>query len=156
MRKVILILSVLSTLFISSSPADARRRLICGEVMRHLTGGHLGPAFNRALHWLVLDRISAGPGAVVVQHRKGRDSAGGPGGHVSLIRSMKDRCTAIVSDDRGTYPRDICKNGAVYVNPHGNVAVDTVAGGKPPRHKKNASVAFSGHLNGIIIRTEYF
>ena len=97
--------------------ADARGRLICGFVMRQLTGGRYGPEYNLARHWAHLPRTAAHPGAVVVQSRKGKDTAGHPGGHVSIIREVRGDCRALVSDDKGTYVRDICRNLIGYVQP---------------------------------------
>ena len=97
---------------------------------RHVRGGHgfncgrtqaayfgLGPAFALALHWASLPHTNARPGAVVVQRRAGRALGGGPGGHVSRIVSVQSTCRAIVTDNSGTYSRDICKNLVAYVAP---------------------------------------
>ena len=98
-----------------AAPSAEARGLNCGRYLR----GHYGlPAqFNLARHWLVLPRSSAGPGAIVVQSRRGRALGGGAGGHVSRIVSLTGHCTAIVNDNRGTYQRDICRNLLAYVRP---------------------------------------
>lgn len=62
---------------------------------------------------------SAGPGAVVVQSRKGRALGGGLGGHVSQIIELTGTCRAIVNDNAGTYERDICRGLIAYVSPRG-------------------------------------
>ena len=87
----------------------------CGRTQAAHFG--LGTAFNLALHWAVLPHTSAHPGAVVVQRRAGRALGGGPGGHVSRIVSIQSHCRAIVTDNVGTYSRDICKNLVAYVSP---------------------------------------
>lgn len=51
------------------------------------------------------------PGAVAYWRR------GGPTGHVATIERPIDRCNAVVSDDRGTYQRNIC--GALLLSVHG-------------------------------------
>jgi len=35
---------------------------------------------------------------------------------------MTGTCTAVVSDEKGQYERNICKNLVAYVDPHGNGA----------------------------------
>jgi hypothetical protein len=97
----------------------ASASLICGAVqMRHF--GIQDQSFRLAKHWAVLPHTSAHPGAVVVQSRRGSDSAGHPGGHVSRIVSMRGNCRAVVSDSRGTYERDICSRLIAYVDPNGS------------------------------------
>jgi hypothetical protein len=88
---------------------------ICGATQAAYFG--LSSAFNLALHWATLPHTSAQPGAVVVQRRAGRALGGGPGGHVSRIVSVLGECRAVVTDDRGTYTRDICRNLVAYVRP---------------------------------------
>jgi hypothetical protein len=88
---------------------------ICGATQRAYFG--LPPAFNLALHWASLPHTTAHPGAVVVQRRSGRALGGGPGGHVSRIVSVTGPCRAIVTDERGTYERDICSRLVAYVSP---------------------------------------
>lgn len=91
----------------------------CGRVQRSHFG--LDSRFNLAKNWArLLPHTSAHIGAVVVQARRGRDSAGNPGGHVSRIVSMNGQCSATVSDEKGTYERDICKGLIAYVDPNGN------------------------------------
>ena len=87
----------------------------CGRTQAAYFG--LGPAFALALHWASLPHTSAHPGAVVVQRRAGRALGGGPGGHVSRIVSVQSTCRAIVTDNSGTYSRDICRNLVAYVAP---------------------------------------
>jgi hypothetical protein len=87
----------------------------CGRTQAAHFG--LGPTFALALHWAVLPHTSAHPGAVVVQRRAGRALGGGPGGHVSRIVSVQSYCRAIVTDNVGTYSRDICHNLVAYVQP---------------------------------------
>lgn len=107
------------------TPADAKRHrhrgggLVCGAVqMSHF--GIRDQNFRLAKHWATLPHTSAHEGAVVVQHREGRDSAGNPGGHVSRIVQMKGNCSALVADDKGTYVRDICSRLIAYVDANGN------------------------------------
>lgn len=102
------------------STGIASAALICGAVqMRHF--GIHDQNFRLAKHWArALPHTSAHPGAVVVQSRRGRDSAGNPGGHVSRIISMTGHCRAIVADSRGQYERDICSRLIAYVDPNGN------------------------------------
>ncbi len=87
----------------------------CGRTQAAYFG--LGPAFALALHWASLPHTNAHPGAVVVQRRSGRALGGGPGGHVSRIVSVQSHCRAIVTDNSGTYSRDICRNLVAYVAP---------------------------------------
>ena len=119
----------LSALVVAALPAQARQHahhhwrgqhwhghaFNCGRTQAAHFG--LGAAFNLALHWAVLPHTSAHPGAVVVQRRAGRALGGGPGGHVSRIVSVQSHCRAIVTDNVGTYSRDICRNLVAYVSP---------------------------------------
>lgn len=103
----------------ATTSADAHRArrggFICGLTQRLHFG--LPPKFNLALAWAELPHTFAAPGAVVVQRRKGRALGGGPGGHVSRIVSVVGQCRAVVTDEKGTYERDICKNLVAYVRP---------------------------------------
>ena len=92
-----------------------RHGFICGLTQRMYFG--LGPEYNLALNWARLPHTSPHPGAVVVQRRSGRALGGGPGGHVSRIVSVVSQCRAVVTDDKGTYERDICSRLVAYVEP---------------------------------------
>lgn len=74
--------------------------------------------YSLALNWAGLPHTHAHAGAVVVQRRAGRALGGGPGGHVSRIVSVVSQCQAVVTDEKGTYTRDICKNLVAYVQPN--------------------------------------
>lgn len=92
-------------------------RLGCGKYMSALLGIPYTPVakdFARKY-----PHTYARVGAVVVQHRKGRDASGRPGGHVSRIVTLLGPCRAIVNDNAGTYERDICKGLIAYVDPRG-------------------------------------
>lgn len=108
------ILACLLSLYFTQAEA---RSYTCGLVMRQLTGGKYGREFNIARTWLKLPRTFARPGAVVVSWREGKALGGSPGGHVVLIRQLLDDCRAIVSDNRGTYQRNICKRQLGIVQP---------------------------------------
>lgn len=102
-------------------------RFICGLTQRK----HFGltdKRLNTALYWAkAFPHVSAQPGAVVVQRRTGRALGGGPGGHVSRIESVVGQCRAIVTDERGTYERDVCRNLVAYVMPSsGGVVVSSL------------------------------
>jgi hypothetical protein len=99
-----------------ATPALARHHgFICGLTQRLHFG--LPSKYNLALAWAGLPHTSAQAGAVVVQRRRGRALGGGPGGHVSRIVSVVSQCRAVVTDEKGTYERDICKNLVAYVKP---------------------------------------
>ena len=105
--------------------------LICGwTAMQHT--GETNPKYARALAWLDKPRTTAHPGAVVVSYRSGQDSAGNQGGHVAVIQSVIDSCTAVVSDEKGTYTRNICRNqaGIVEASSSANYA------SAEPRHQR--------------------
>ena len=79
------------------------------------------PQFRLAKNWArLLPHTTAHAGAVVVQYRNGRDSAGNPGAHVSRIIAMRGNCHALVADEKGQYERDICKRLIAYVDANGN------------------------------------
>lgn len=114
------------TVLLTITTADAAFN--CGVTqMRHY--GFRDNAFRLAKNWAkLLPHTSAHEGAIVVQYRKGRDSAGNPGGHVSRILQMRGSCEALVADEKGQYVRNICKALIAYVDPNGNAAsprVDT-------------------------------
>ena len=103
------------------SPHDANGnrlgRFICGATQARYFGLR-DRRLNRALAWAeLLPHVSPQPGAVVVQRRKGHALGGGPGGHVSRIVSLINSCRAIVTDEKGTYERNICANLVAYVRP---------------------------------------
>lgn len=117
-------MKLLVTIFavgLSIAPAHAAHRggsvgrYNCGATQRAFFG--LGPEFNLALHWAVLPHVGAEPGAVVVQRRAGHALGGGPGGHVSRIVTVLNQCTAVVTDNSGTYTRNICSNTVAIVRP---------------------------------------
>ena len=110
MRQIILAAFVLCSV---ATNADAR--FDCGRVQRAYF--NLPPKFNLALNWATLPHTTPHPGAVVVQRRAGRALGGGPGGHVSRIESVLDHCRAIVTDEKGTYERNICKALVAVVDP---------------------------------------
>ena len=107
----------------------------CGRVQR----AHFGitdPAYNMAQRWRDFERVSAQPGAVVVQDRKGRASDGkSKGGHVARIVSVIDNCHAIVADNRGQYKREICGRNAAVVMPSGGRSMAALTDTPRPRHR---------------------
>lgn len=105
----------LAAILLVTTASVANARFDCGRVQRAYFG--LPEKFNLALNWATLPHTTPHPGAVVVQRRKGRALGGGPGGHVARIESVVDACHAVVTDEKGTYTRDICKNLVAYVNP---------------------------------------
>lgn len=130
-------------LILTTFSAEARHYgLICGATQR----AYFGVGSNRALDWAHdFPRVGAQVGAVVVQTRSGRDSAGGPGGHVSRIVSMTSNpCRAIVADPRGRYERDICKRLVAYVMPgaKGIAAGDAEAS---PTHRGGRRLRIAHH-----------
>lgn len=142
-RSTIMIATV-AALTVAASTADARRhhrglgRLICGATQ----AAYFGHGSNLALDWAKdYPHTAAHPGAVVVQWRNGRDSAGHPGGHVSRIIRMTGTCSAIVADEKGQYERDICKRLVAYVDPNGNPATRSASADRQNyrhhRHHRN-------------------
>ena len=110
---------------IATNTAEAHHRyhrlghhgFICGLTQR-IYFGIKDTTLNLALEWArKFPHTSAQPGAVVVQRRHGHALGGGPGGHVSRIISVNGACRATVTDEKGTYERDICKNLVAYVIP---------------------------------------
>jgi hypothetical protein len=114
MKKSLIALSLIAVI----TPAQAEGgKFICGLTQRLHFG--LPAKYNLAMNWASLPHTHAAPGAVVVQRRKGRALGGGPGGHVSRIESIIGQCRAVVTDEKGTYERDICVNLVAIVNPRG-------------------------------------
>lgn len=102
---------------VRSARHDANGNFICGATQaRHY--GLRDPRFRLALNWArLLPHVSPAPDVVVVQRRKGHALGGGPGGHVSRIVRLINACRAIVTDEKGTYERNICANLVAYVRP---------------------------------------
>ena len=115
----IAIFAVISLLAVTS--AEARGGLICGLTqMKYF--GIKDQKYRLARNWLRFPKTNLHPGAVVVQWRNGRDSAGRQGAHVSRVVSVNGQCRATVSDEKGTYERDVCRRRIAVVDPHGNRA----------------------------------
>jgi hypothetical protein len=93
---------------------DGIHRCRCGSTQASFFG--LPRMFHGHNLWQAVEWIMAFPhtsphaGAVGYQH------GGGPTGHVFRIVNYAGGCTATVSDDRGTYQRNICSRGATFVN----------------------------------------
>jgi hypothetical protein len=105
MRRFTLTIAIVTS-FIFPAHAYRHHGLICASVqMQHF--GIRDPRFKLARSWLAFPRTSAHPGAVAFWWRKGTDSAGHRGGHVARIVSVNG-CSAVVTDEAGTYSRDIC------------------------------------------------
>lgn len=120
MRTMILaVLMVIATFNIAEArrrgPCDGIHRCTCGSTQaRHfkLPRFYKGHNLWRAVEWKrAFPRASLAPGVVVYQR------GGGPSGHVSRVVRVISRCRAIVADERGTYERNVCSRGAVYVRP---------------------------------------
>lgn len=99
---------------VARSAHHHRGHFICGTTQMAYFGIH-DPAFALSTNWLRFPRTTPHPGAVVFNWRKGRNSAGGPGGHVARIVQVLDQCRSMVADEKGTYVRNIC--GSVVVQP---------------------------------------
>jgi hypothetical protein len=130
----------------------AEGALICGAVqMRHF--GIHDQSFRLAKHWATLPHTTPHPGAVVVQSRPGRDSAGHQGGHVSRIIAMRGSCRALVADSRGTYERDICSRLIAYVDPNGNGVVAKV--GRKERIASHQTFSAKRHRHSKVMTAQF-
>lgn len=141
MRTTLRIAAALAALLATVTIASAR--FDCGRVARHHYNLPPDP-YNRALAWADnLPHTSAAPEMVVVQTRPGRDSAGGPGGHVSRIVRLTGTCSAIVVDEKGSYERDICARLVAYVDPNGGAVHRTSVGSyRASTRSRHAIVAY--------------
>jgi hypothetical protein len=75
----------------------------------------------QAVEWTrAFPHTSAHVGAVGYQH-----SNASPTGHVFRVVAYAGGCRATVSDDAGTYERDICSRGAIFVDVAGGGAPTT-------------------------------
>lgn len=130
---------------VASTAAEARPHrhhygLICGVTqMAHF--GITDRVYAQALRWLDFQSTSPQADAVVVQYRAGRGN-----GHVSRIVQVIDQCHALVTDEKGTYKRDICRNLAGIVMPSSG---PRLAHSHPPRSRH------SGHQAPPRERTQY-
>jgi hypothetical protein len=124
MKKMAVILTF-STLALATTvlTAEARRcdgfnGCRCGVTAARAHGlplNYKGYNLKQASQWKrAFPQTTPRPGVVVYQRGLG------PTGHVSTIQSVVDRCEAVVSDEKGTYHRNICRGGAVYLDPNGN------------------------------------
>jgi hypothetical protein len=105
-------------LVLSATNVDAAS-FNCGRWMCKRVGIANCGSLALALEWSrKFTRVAApAPGVVVVQRRSGRALGGGPGGHVSRVVRLTDNpCKAIVEDNRGVRPRDICSRRVALVS----------------------------------------
>jgi hypothetical protein len=123
MTRALSAIAIVVALLFSIATADAKS-FACGAVQRAYFCKHQGVClskdYNYSLAWADLPSAYPAPGVVVIQRRKGKASDGKlPGGHVSRIVRLKDgdSCHATVTDEAGTYERDICSNLVGYVRP---------------------------------------
>lgn len=102
-------------------PCDGFSRCRCGTTQAryfHLPYIYRGHNLKQAIGWKrAFPHVAAPAVGLVVYQRNG-----GPTGHVSRITAYSGGCTATVTDDAGTYERNICKWGAVYVDPRQRAA----------------------------------
>lgn len=126
-------------------PCDGVHGCTCGVTAARKHG--LPDVFNginlkQAIGWKrAFPQTSPAPGMVVYQH------GGGPTGHVATIESVVDRCTAVVSDEKGRYERDICERGAVVVDPNGNRAQASFAQELPRRSWRGQHISASFNID---------
>lgn len=122
MKYLTMAVAIFAIFFVNSAEArrgscDGIHGCTCGSTQtRHfgLPRVYNGHNLWRAVEWKrAFPRTSARPGVIVYQH------GGGPSGHVSRIDSMLTVCKAIVTDEKGTYERNICARGAIYLDPSG-------------------------------------
>lgn len=96
---------------------DGFQRCRCGVTQANYFGLPLdynGHNLKTAIAWVrAFSHTSAQAGVVMYQR------GGGPTGHVSRIVELIGNCTATVSDDTGTYERNICSRGAVFMDVQG-------------------------------------
>lgn len=110
---------ILAAILLATTATVANARFDCGRVQAAYFGLPTSK-FALALNWATLPRTTPHPGAVVVQRRAGKAIGGSAGGHVSRIESVIDHCRAIVTDEKGTYERNICKALVAVVDPRGH------------------------------------
>ena len=119
-RSIMAALVAVLTVVVFTNKADARRgscdgihRCVCGSTQANHFG--LPRIFKGHNLWQAVEWVRAFPhttahaGAVMYQR------GGGPTGHVSRIVSYSGGCSAVVSDERGQYERNICSRGAQFV-----------------------------------------
>lgn len=127
LRKITVVLAALVALATLSNTAEAKRhyrsgacdgihRCTCGSTQARLNGfSRMYNGYNlwRAVEWVhAFPRTDAHSGAVgYVRH-------GGPSGHVFRVDHVISPGVAMVTDERGTYERNI--SNAIFVDPHGN------------------------------------
>lgn len=100
---------------------DGVHGCICGAVQMAYYGIR-DNTYKLARKWLDFPRTSLQPGAVVVSSRGGRGK-----GHVARIEQVIDNCTAVVTDEKGTYTRNICKRRLGIVMPQAGGSVNLSA-----------------------------
>ena len=119
-------LAIALTFAMLASPALARHRShvgLCDGIHRCRCGSTQASYFGlprmyhghnlwQANEWpRAFTRTSARAGVVMYQH------GGGPTGHVSRLVTDPVNCRATVTDDAGTYERNTCIRGAIFVDP---------------------------------------
>lgn len=127
-----LVVAAMAVAALMTSPAYARGRGSCDGIHRCICGSTQANYFGlprmvnghnlwQAVEWTrTFPRTSIHVGAVGYQH------GGGPTGHVFRVTAYAGGCKATVTDDRGTYERNICSRGAVFVDVTGVSAFASV------------------------------
>lgn len=139
--------------FVSTS-ADARHRYrgACDGIHRCTCGStqarHFGlPRMVRGHNlWQAVEWTRAFPRTAPHVGAVGYQRGGGPTGHVFRIVSYSGGCVAVVTDERGTYERNICIRGAVFVdvNGIGDFAVSRHVVRHHRRHERRQVMADAG------------
>ena len=111
----VIVLLLLHSVANARGRCDGIHSCLCGRTQAehfNLPRNYNGYNLWQARDWaLAFQHVQAQAGAVMYQHGGGRT------GHVSRIVALLDNCHATVSDDKGTYERNICTRGATFVMP---------------------------------------
>lgn len=131
----------------SGGSCDGIHRCICGSTQtRHFGLPRIYNGHNlwQAVEWIrAFPRTSPHVGAVGYQH------GGGPTGHVFRVAVYNGGCTATVTDEKGTYERNICSRGAIFVDVTGGGFINQQAYSAKTKHdRQHHKVQYASNSGG--------
>lgn len=102
----------------SGGACDGIHRCICGSTQTAHFG--LPRMYNGHNLWQAVEWTKAFPHTSIHVGAVGYQHGGGPTGHVFRVAAYAGGCRATVTDEKGTYDRDVCGRGAVFVDVTGS------------------------------------
>jgi hypothetical protein len=117
---------------------DGIHRCRCGSTQTAHFG--LPRNFNGHNLWRAVEWVRAFPRTTVHAGVVGYVNHGGPSGHVFRVVQPLGNGQAVVSDDKGTYTRNI--SNAIFVDPNGNLGVRGHGHARHAAHIQTAAATY--------------